>query len=154
MTRNCIEGRGIERTYKKGPKALRGLDLEVRNGTRFALLGPNGAGKSTLIRILCTLSRLDAGTVRIDGIPLVGNTAAIRARIGVALQEVQIDPEETVRGQLAFQGRLYGMSARQARERAAELETRFGLEAETDSAAKNLSGGNQRRLHVALALVH
>ncbi|MFA6504762.1 MAG: ABC transporter ATP-binding protein [Treponemataceae bacterium] len=154
MTKHIIEARGIERTYRKGPKALKNVDLVVKEGSRFALLGPNGAGKSTLIRILCTLSRADAGTVRIDDIPLKGNTVPIRSRIGVALQEAQIDPTSTVRAQLLFQGRLYGMDTKKAKERAADLESRFGLNESSNRKAKDLSGGNLRRLHVALALVH
>jgi ABC-2 type transport system ATP-binding protein len=130
---------------------LAGVDLDVPEGSRFALLGANGAGKSTLVRILCTLSRADSGAATIDGKPLgVGS----RARIGVALQDTQLDPDETVRAQLRFQARLYGMAERPAAERATELIGRFGLEPAADRKAKDLSGGNKRRLHVALALVH
>lgn len=154
MSDSIIEVRSLTRTYRKGPRALRGVDLDVARGARFALLGPNGAGKSTLTRILCTLSRPDSGTVRIDGHELSGNTARVRASIGVALQEAQIDPQTTARDQLVFQGRLYGMDGRAARARAGELLGRFRLEENAERKAKDLSGGNKRRLHVALALVH
>jgi ABC-2 type transport system ATP-binding protein len=154
MNRSMIEARGLERTYRGGPRALAGVDLEVAAGTRFALLGPNGAGKSTLTRILSTLSKADAGTVRIDGIPLKGNTAGVRSRIGVALQELQLDGESSVHSQLRFQGLLYGMASTAASSRAEELMERFGLSQARDRKAKDLSGGNKRRLHVALALVH
>lgn len=149
-----IEAVGIKRRYRNGPRALSGVDLEIDEGARFALLGPNGAGKSTLTRILCTLSRADAGTVRIDGIPLSGNPVQVRRRIGVALQELTIDPDSTVVDQLRFQGRLFGIDARGAAARAGVLLERFGLAELAGRKARDLSGGNKRRLHVALALVH
>lgn len=90
----------------------------MAEGARFALLGPNGAGKSTLTRILSTLSKSDAGTVSIDGIPLRGSTAGVRSRIGVALQELQVDGESSVYSQLRFQGLLYGMNSKAAATRA------------------------------------
>jgi ABC-2 type transport system ATP-binding protein len=149
-----IEAHGLKRTYRKGPEALKGVDLVVPEGSRFALLGPNGAGKSTLTRILCTLSRPDAGTVRIDGLALAQGSAEIRSRIGVALQELQLDPLATPHDQLCFQGRLFGLDGRRAKARAEELVLRFGMQEVATRKSKELSGGNQRRLHVALALVH
>ena len=151
MEHNIIELRGLERTYRKGPKALAGVDLDVPEGTRFALLGANGAGKSTLVRIMCTLSHADSGTASIGEKPL---SAAARAQVGVALQDTQLDPDETARAQLRFQARLHGMAERHAAGRADELLGRFGLGPVADRKAKELSGGNKRRLHVALALVH
>ncbi len=154
MPENVIEARGLTRTYRKGPRALAGVDLDVPEACRFALLGANGAGKSTLVRILCTLSRQDSGRVAIAGRPISGGSQAIRALIGVALQDTQLDPAESARRQLAFQGRLYGFDAARAAGRAEELLARFGLELVADRKAAELSGGNKRRLHVALALVH
>ncbi len=154
MPENIIEARGLTRTYRKGPRALAGIDLDVPAACRFALLGANGAGKSTLVRILCTLSRCDSGSVAIAGRPISGGSQAIRALIGVALQDTQLDPGESAHRQLAFQGRLYGLDAARAAERAEELIGRFGLEPVADRKAGELSGGNKRRLHVALALVH
>ncbi len=154
MATSIIEARGLERTYRKGPRALAGVDLDVPEGSRFALLGANGAGKSTLVRILCTLSRADAGSVTIAGKSLAAGTQALRALIGVALQDTQLDPGETARAQLRFQGRLYGLDSRAAAGRAEELLGRLGLEPVADRKAGELSGGNKRRLHAALALVH
>jgi len=154
MPDSIIEARSLERSYRRGPRALKGVDLDVERGSSFALLGPNGAGKSTLTRILCTLSRADAGTVRISGRLLAGNSLQARAGIGVALQDLQVDPLTAARDQLAFQGRLYGMDRRSALARADELLGRFGLADAAARKAKDLSGGNRRRLHVALALVH
>ncbi|PKL25788.1 MAG: hypothetical protein CVV47_03855 [Spirochaetae bacterium HGW-Spirochaetae-3] len=154
MSGNIIEARGLARTYRKGPRALAGVDLDVPEACRFALLGANGAGKSTLVRILCTLSRADSGSASIAGRPLSGGSQAVRALIGVALQDTQIDPSERVRRQLEFQGRLYGLDAARSAERVEELVGRFGLGPVADRKAGELSGGNKRRLHVALALVH
>lgn len=154
MPNNIIEVRGVSRTYRKGPTALRNVDLDAVEGSRLALLGVNGAGKSTLIRILCTLSRADSGSVRVDGYAADAGAPALRRLIGVALQDAQLDPEESPRSQLSFQGRLYGMSARAAAARSEELLARFSLAGVADRKAKELSGGNRRRLHVAMALVH
>lgn len=154
MNEPIIEARSLGRTYRKGPRALDGVDLDVQRGVRFALLGPNGAGKSTLTRILCTLSKADSGSVRICGIPSSAGSVAVRSCIGVALQDIQTDPGATVRDQLRFQGRLFGMDDRRALERAEDLIQRFALGEAAGRKAGDLSGGTKRRLHVALALVH
>lgn len=151
---HIIELRGLAKTYHKGPRALAGVDLDVPESSRFTLLGANGAGKSTLVRILCTLLHADAGSATICGQSLSGGTGAIRAHIGVALQDTQLDPELDARAQLRFQARLFGLSRQQAGDRADQLIARFGLEPAADRKAADLSGGNKRRLHVALALVH
>lgn len=151
---HIIEVRGLSKTYRKGPLALAGIDLDVPEASRFTLLGANGAGKSTLVRILCTLLHADAGSARICGQSLSSGTAAIRALIGVALQDTQLDPDLDASTQLRFQARLFGLSRQQAAARADQLIARFGLESAMDRKASNLSGGNKRRLHVALALVH
>lgn len=154
MTNAAIEVRGVTRTYPNGKRALDGLDLEVGEGARFALLGPNGAGKSTLIKLLATLGTPDGGEVRLGGERLGSSSRRARERIAVALQEVQLDPEASAREQLRFQGRLFGLGRKAAEERADELIRRFGLGEEEGKKAKELSGGNKRRLHIALSLVH
>ena len=151
---HIIELRGLEKTYPKGPRALAGLDLDVPESSRFTLLGANGAGKSTLVRILCTLLHADAGSARICGLSLSSGTAAIRALIGVALQDTQLDPDLDAGAQLRFQARLFGLSRQQAAARADQLIARFRLEPVAGRKASDLSGGNKRRLHVALSLVH
>ena len=151
---DIIEIQGLSRKYRNGPQALREVNLAVPAGCRFALLGVNGAGKSTLIRILCMLSRADSGTIAIGGIPGTTGAKEIRRLIGVALQDPQLDPEETPRAQLRFQGRLYGMDRKAAETKAEDLIARFRLGEIADRKTKDLSGGNKRRLHVALALVH
>jgi ABC-type multidrug transport system ATPase subunit len=151
---HIIELRGLAKTYRKGPRALAGVDLDIPESSRFTLLGANGAGKSTLVRILCTLLHADAGSATICGHQLSGGTAAIRALIGVALQDTQLDPDLDAPSQLRFQARLFGLSRQQAGDRAEQLIARFGLEPVAGRKAAELSGGNKRRLHVALALVH
>jgi len=154
MKNIAIGVRGVTRTYPNGKRALDGLDLEVGEGARFALLGPNGAGKSTLIKLLATLGAPDGGEIRLGGERLGNSSSRARERIAVALQEVQLDPEASAREQLRFQGRLFGLPRKAAEERADELIGRFGLREEEGKKAKELSGGNKRRLHIALSLVH
>jgi len=144
----------ISKTYPGGTEALKGVSLKVPGGTTLALLGPNGAGKSTLVRIMTTLSRPDDGTVRIGGLPPEDNVRTIQRIIGMASQENDLDPTATVRDHLVFQGRLFGLSRREARGRAEELISEFLLEEETAKKTADLSGGNKRKLHCALALVH
>lgn len=154
METNAINVEGVTKRYGADVVALEGVDLAVPMGARFALLGPNGAGKSTLVRILCTLTNPDSGTVRVVGEELAQASGRIRSRIGVALQDLAIDPEARVQDQLAFQCRLYGEGKAAATVQAWELAERFGLAECAGRPARELSGGTRRRLHVALALAH
>lgn len=149
-----IEIAGVSKTYPKGVRALRRIDLTVKKGERFALLGPNGAGKSTLVRILCGLSPRDEGTVRVAGHDPARLHRDFPRLVGVASQENDLDPDLSVQGHLVFQGRLFGAHRNDARRRASELVADFRLESEANKKASALSGGNRRRLHVALAMVH
>jgi ABC-2 type transport system ATP-binding protein len=149
-----IELQGVRKAYPGGTEALAGVDLVVPAGTRFALLGPNGAGKSTLIRLLTSLSRPDSGRVRVCGLDPLKETARLMRLIGVANQENDLDPEERLRHHLVFQGRLFGLSAVRAHGRADDLIELFGLEEHATKRVRELSGGNKRRLHCALSLVH
>ena len=149
-----IEITAVRKRYPGGTDALQGIDLALPRGTRFALLGPNGAGKSTLVRILTSLSRPDAGSVQVCGLNPSRSTAALMRLIGVANQENDLDPDETVYLHLQFQGRLFGMPAPQAEGRAWDLIELFKLEEYSGKKVRELSGGNARRLHCALALVH
>ena len=148
-----IEITAVRKRYPGGTDALQGIDLALPRGTRFALLGPNGAGKSTLVRILTSLSRPDAGSVQVCGLNPSRSTAALMRLIGVANQENDLDPDETVYLHLQFQGRLFGMPAPQAEGRAWDLIELFKLEEYSGKKVRELSGGNARRLHCALALV-
>jgi ABC-2 type transport system ATP-binding protein len=133
--------------------AVDSLDLEVREREVFGLLGPNGAGKTTTIRIICGELRPDAGDVMLDGRPLSGRTDD-PARVGLCPQEIVIWHQLTCLEQLQITGRLYGLPRRAARERARRLLADLGLGAQERTLAGRLSGGRQRRLNIALALVH
>jgi len=104
MDETMIEVQKMTKSYGE-VRALDGVDLAVGQGARFALLGPNGAGKSTLTRILCSLARPDGGSARLAGEDASMASGRIRARIGVALQELALDPDAQVRSQLVFQCR-------------------------------------------------
>jgi ABC-2 type transport system ATP-binding protein len=135
-------------------EAVRGIDLAVVAGEIFGFLGPNGAGKSTTVRMLTTLLSITSGTARVGGVDVGSEPDAARRRIGVALQEAGLDPRQTGRELLVLQGRLFGLSARQATERAGELLALVELEDAADRLIKGYSGGMRRRLDLASALVH
>ncbi|MFL6074891.1 MAG: ABC transporter ATP-binding protein [Mycobacteriales bacterium] len=135
-------------------EAVRGIDLAVVAGEIFGFLGPNGAGKSTTVRMLTTLLSITSGTARVGGVDVGSEPDAARRRIGVALQEAGLDPRQTGRELLVLQGRLFGLAARQATERAGELLALVELEDAADRLIKGYSGGMRRRLDLASALVH
>jgi ABC-2 type transport system ATP-binding protein len=150
----AIEANELTKTYPPDVRALDGLSLAVRAGTIFGLLGPNGAGKSTTVRILTTLSRPDAGSARVAGIDVLAEPVRTRHAIGVVGQKHGLDPEATARENLTLQGELYGISGRELKARVAESLERFGLATAADRQAKTYSGGMQRRLDVAMGLLH
>jgi ABC-2 type transport system ATP-binding protein len=135
-------------------EAVRGVDLEVRPGEIFGFLGPNGAGKSTTVRMLTTLLSITDGRAEVAGTDVARDPAGARRLIGVALQEAGLDPRQTGRELLLLHGRLFGLDARQAAERARELLALVELEDAADRVIKGYSGGMQRRLDLAAALVH
>ncbi|OFX97664.1 MAG: hypothetical protein A2W90_17350 [Bacteroidetes bacterium GWF2_42_66] len=149
-----ISIKNLRKKYSNGTEALKGVDLEIQKGQLFALLGPNGAGKSTLVKIMTTLIRKDSGDFSIGNINPEKNFAKIQHYIGVASQENELDPSEKVEELLRFQGRLFGLSKKQAIQRADELIDQFQLSGERTKKTEALSGGNKRRLHCALSLVH
>ena len=135
-------------------EAVRGVDLEVQTGEIFGFLGPNGAGKSTTVRMLTTLLSITAGRAAVAGVDVAREPDAARGRIGVALQEAGLDPRQTGRELLSLHGRLFGLDKAQAAERARELLALVELEDAADRVIKGYSGGMQRRLDLAAALVH
>src|ERR1700751_2926234 len=133
--------------------ALRGVDLSVPRGTVLGVLGPNGAGKTTAVRILTTLLQPDGGRALVEGHDVVREAATVRRCIGLSGQSAAIQLELTGRANLGIVGRLYHLGRKRARSRATELLEQFGLTDAADRAAKNFSGGMQRRLDLAASLV-
>jgi ABC-2 type transport system ATP-binding protein len=150
----AIAAAGLVKTYPGDVRALDGIDLAVRAGTIFALLGPNGAGKSTTVRILTTLSRADAGSARVAGHDVVAEAALVRRAIGCVGQRSGADREATGRENLVLAGRLQDMRGRELTARVDALLEQFGLADAADRIVKTYSGGMQRRLDIAMALVH
>jgi ABC-2 type transport system ATP-binding protein len=154
----AIEAQGLVKTYpapgKTRVRALDGLTLSVPGGTVFALVGPNGAGKTTTVKILTTLAAADEGKATVHGIDVAAAPARARQVIGVVGQRSGADPMATGRENLVLQGHLYGMATKSARARADELLDRFQLTAAAGRFVRTYSGGMQRRLDVALGLVH
>ncbi len=134
-------------------RALRGIDLAVPRGTVLGVLGPNGAGKTTAVRILTTLLRPDNGRAIVEGRDVVREAAAVRRLIGLSGQSAAIQEELTGRENLEIVGRLFHLSRAEARRRAVELLAQFDLTDAAGRAAKNFSGGMQRRLDLAASLV-
>lgn len=149
-----IEVNKVSKSYSGNQKVLKDVSFTVGKGERLSLLGPNGAGKSTLIRILCSLSTEYSGTVRICGIEPAKNFHSIMRYIGVCGQNDDLDPDETALHHLIIQARLFGLSLKDAKKRSGELVESFKLNEDAYKKTKELSGGNRKRLHCALSLIH
>jgi ABC-2 type transport system ATP-binding protein len=159
MTGRAIEARQLVKTYavrgeKHGIRALDGLDISVPRGMIYGLLGPNGAGKSTTVKILTSLARPDSGEARVEGVDVLARPGQVRHMIGVVAQRSGADPTATGRENLILQGRLYGLRGASVRARADELLAHFGLTEAAGRLVRTYSGGMQRRLDVALGLIH
>jgi len=150
----AIEVEQLVREFKKGPRAVDGIDLSIERGEIYGFLGPNGAGKSTTVLMLTTLLPPTAGTARVGGFDVVSEGAQVRARIGAALQEAALDPMLTGREHVHLQAALHGLRRAERRRRADELLERVGLTEAAGRKVGGYSGGMKRRLDLALALVH
>mgnify|MGYP001179304586 CR=1 FL=1 len=149
--------RDLARTFetKRGTvEAVRGVDLTVHPGEILGFLGPNGAGKSTTLRMLTTLLAPTRGTATVAGHDLVREPSQVRQHIGYVAQSGGVAPDEPVRQELIFQGRCHRLAKAEAAERAQELARALDLEGLLDRKCAELSGGQRRRLDIALALVH
>src|ERR1700734_3202809 len=156
---SAVQAHQLVKTYpvrgkKDRIKALDGLDIAVPRGIIFGLLGPNGAGKSTTVKILTSLARPDSGTANVEGIDVLRSPGQVRRMIGVVAQRSGADPTATGRENLLLQGHLYGMRGPSVRTRADELLEHFGLAEAAGRMVRTYSGGMQRRLDVALGLIH
>lgn len=146
--------RGLEKTYANGFKALKGVDLDVREGDFFALLGPNGAGKSTTIGILSTLVNKSAGKVEVFGHDLDTSPLQLKRCIGVVPQEFNFNQFELAINILLVQAGYYGIRRAEAQERAEQLLRQLDLWDKRHTQSRMLSGGMKRRLMIARALMH
>ena len=152
--RRGIEAYGLVREFRKGPRAVDGVSLEVEPGEIYGFLGPNGAGKSTMVLMLTTLLPPTAGTARVAGYDIVKEGPKVRASIGAALQEAALDPYLTGREHLNLQAALHGLSRGERKKRGEELLERVGLTEAAGRRVRGYSGGMKRRLDLALSLVH
>ena len=152
-----IETRGLRRTFgsRRGAvEAVAGVDLAVEPGEIFGFLGPNGAGKTTTLRMLATLLTPTGGTATVAGCDLRRSPQLVRERIGYVGQSGGSDLQSTARSELVLQGRVHGMRKQEAQRRAAELLALVELEAAADRSTGTYSGGQRRRLDIAIGLMH
>lgn len=152
-----IEARGLARTFRtrRGEmEAVRGVDLTVAAGELVGFVGPNGAGKTTTLRMLTTLLSPSAGEATVAGCSLRSDAGGVRRRIGYVAQGGGSDPAATVAEELVIQGRMYRLDEPEARRRAREVAAELDLADVMGRQTKTLSGGQRRRLDVALGLVH
>jgi len=156
-----IETRGLRKSFtsrqgrdKKVVEAVRSVDLDVAEGEIFGFLGPNGAGKTTTLRMLATLIVPDGGTATIAGADLRGDPAQVRRRIGYVAQGGSTWDDSTAREELVLQARLYGVHKKDALARADRVLTAFQLSEYGDRKCKTYSGGQRRRVDIALGIIH
>jgi len=150
----AVQADKLVREFKKGPRAVDGIDLAVAPGEIYGFLGPNGAGKSTTVHMLTTLLPPTAGTATVGGYDVVKEGPQVRKTIGAALQEAALDPYLTGREHLRLQTAMHGITGEERKRRSDELLARVGLTEAADRKIRGYSGGMKRRLDLALALVH
>ncbi len=150
----AIVSRELVKHFPPNIRAVDGVDLTIPEGQVFGFLGPNGSGKTTTVRMLTTLLRPTSGSAEVDGLDVIRHAGEVRRRIGVALQEAGLDDNQTGRELLELQGRLYGVPSDQVQARATELLRVVDLLDDAGRRIKTYSGGMQRRLDLAAALMH
>jgi ABC-2 type transport system ATP-binding protein len=150
----AIYAQDLFKTYGNKVQALNGLTIRVPYASVFALLGPNGAGKSTTVKILTTLSRPTSGTAHVAGMDVIREQARVRRVIGCVAQKSGVDRESTGRENLTLQARFHGLRGAELKDRVDLLLQRFGLAEAAGRLARTYSGGMQRKLDIAMGLVH
>ncbi|MEV5298411.1 ATP-binding cassette domain-containing protein [Amycolatopsis methanolica] len=152
-----IKARGLARTFTargRSVEAVKGVDIDVAEGELVGFLGPNGAGKTTTLRMLTTLLRPTAGEAQVAGRDLLADPVGVRRQIGYVAQGGGVTPEMKVLEEIELQGRLHGMSKEESLRRGRELIEQLDLVSLDDRLTKTLSGGQRRRLDIALSLIH
>jgi ABC-2 type transport system ATP-binding protein len=156
-----IETKGLRKSFRsragretKVVEAVRGVDLSVKEGEIYGFLGPNGAGKTTMLRMLATLITPDGGEAVIAGADLRKDPGEVRRRIGYVAQGGSTWDESTAREELVLQARLYGVSKSEAQRRTAAALDAFQLSEYADRRTKTYSGGQRRRVDIALGIIH
>jgi ABC-2 type transport system ATP-binding protein len=156
-----IEVTGLRKSYRSRRRrkvttvdAVRGVDFSVQRGEIFGFLGPNGAGKSTTLRMLSTLLRPDGGDARIAGVDLLSDPGQVRQRIGFVAQTSGTYGHSTGRRDLILEARMYGVPKSEAKNLAEKAVKAFQLDEYVDRQIKTYSGGQRRRLDVALGVIH
>ena len=156
-----IKVKGLKKAYKTRVKrqtvsveAVKGIDLDVAEGEIFGFLGPNGAGKTTTLRVLATLIPFDEGEASIAGADLHGDSGAVRRAIGFVAQSGGTTDDATGREEMILQARMYGLGKAEAAGRAQEVITAFDMADFADRRCKTYSGGQRRRVDIALGVIH
>ncbi|MAW75394.1 MAG: ABC transporter [Candidatus Marinimicrobia bacterium] len=151
---NAIEIQSLRKTYDTGDKALKGIDLNIKQGSFFGLLGPNGAGKTTTIGILTGLVNKTSGSAKILGHDIITDFKPARKSIGLSPQEINLDVFFSVRQILLFQAGYYGVPQKLAEDRVDTILKKLDLYNKRNETSRHLSGGMKRRIQIAKALVH
>ena len=152
-TETMVDVRGLRKTYPGGVEAVRGLNFDVAAGEVFGLLGPNGAGKTTTVGMLTTTIAPTAGTALLAGFDVARQPIAARSVSSVVFQDAVVDRSLSGAANLTLHARLWGVPAREARERIAELVLALGLRDLVERSVGSYSGGERRRLEIARALI-
>jgi ABC-2 type transport system ATP-binding protein len=151
---SALEIKNLNKVYPNKLAALKGIDLNVKQGDFFALLGPNGAGKSTTIGIICGLVNKTSGSIKVFGHDIDTENEAAKACIGIVPQELNFSQFETPLDIVVNQGGFYGIKRRIALQRAEKYLDKLGLIEKCHEPSRSLSGGMKRRLMIARALIH
>ena len=151
---NAIEISSLKKTYDTGDKALKGINLNIKQGSFFGLLGPNGAGKTTTIGILTGLVNKTSGNAKILGYDIIDDFKLARKSIGLSPQEINLDVFFSIRQILLFQAGYYGIPPKLAEDRVDTILKKLDLYHKKDETSRHLSGGMKRRIQIAKALIH
>ena len=148
-----IRLKGVRKSYKKA-EAVKGIDMEIKEGEILGLLGPNGAGKSTTISIIATLFPPTEGEVTFEGQDVIKNPQAIRRILGIVPQEIALYPELSAYENLKFFGKVYGLKGKKLEHKIEEVLRIIGMKEKAKSPVKTYSGGMKRRVNIGCALLH